>query len=122
MYKFYHDPKSRMVFHCKDEPDAISRTHRGKLIGWQVRLEINITRADNWFDSPNHWHFPIQDPNVQDFDHPYTREQAISSFHLRHSPKAIFPDAVEVSESEYKRLEAEYDQMAHNNRPSRKSY
>lgn len=117
MYRFFHDLESNAVYSCRAEPDVIQRMHRGKLIGWQIRLVIDITRADNWLDSSNHWHFPAADHRVQEFDHPYSREQAVSWFLLRHSPEAIYPNAVQIDEATFRVLSTEYDDAARSNGP-----
>lgn len=119
MYKFFHDFESNAVYRCRAKPDVVERTHRGRLIGWQVRLVIDITRADNWLDSSNHWHFPNADHRTQEFDHPYSRDQAVSWFLLRHSPEAIYPNAVEIDEARFEALAAKYGETAHKNKPPR---
>lgn len=119
MYKFFHDLESNAVYRCRAEPDVIERTQRGGLIGWQVSLVIYITRADNWLDFSNHWYFPNADHRAQEFDHRYSREQAVSWFLRRHTPEAIYPNAIQIDEKTFETLAAEYDETARKNIPPR---
>lgn len=117
MYSFFHDPKARIVYRCRTEPEVTERRYRGKISGWSVRLDIDVTRADNWLEAPNQWHFPTRDPREQPFDYPrYSREQAVSFFRQRHSPSQW--DTIEIDEPTYKVLAAEYEALALKN-PSR---
>ncbi len=117
IYRFFYDAASKIVYRCRSEPQVLERKHRGKLTGWQVYLETDVTRADNWLESPNRWHFPIMEPRQQEFDYPrYTREQAIDCFMQRHSPKRW--NTVEIDAQIYKEIETEYKARALNNKPA----
>jgi hypothetical protein len=119
MYKFFHDPKAKIVFRCRAEPDVVERKSRGKLSGWQVRLDTDITRADNWLESTTQWYFAVRDVLQKEFDYPpYSREQAISWFLQRNSPANW--NTVEIDPQTYAVFEAEYKAQALNNTPNAK--
>ncbi len=118
MFRYFHNAASKIVYRCRNEPQVHERKHRGKLTAWQVSLETEITRADNWLESPNQWHFAVMEPRRQEFDYPrYSREQAVDWFLQRHSPDRWDTDAVEIDASTYEAIETEYKAGAMTNKP-----
>jgi len=95
---------------------VIERKYRGRLSGWQVRLETDVTRADNWLESSNQWHFPVLELRQQEFEFPrYSIKESVSWFLRRHSPATW--NTVEIDSPTYAVLEAEYKAQASNNTP-----
>ena len=114
MYLFFHEPEAKIVYRCRAEPEVIERHHRGKISGWLVRLDTDVTRADNWLESTNQWHFPVLDSRQQEFDYPrYSREQAISWFLQRHSPAQW--NTIEIDAPTHEVLASEYKALVLNN-------
>lgn len=107
MYRYVHDEERRIVYKFRAEPDVSEKTdRRGRRTDWYVRLEIEITRADNKL-LRNQWQHRTSDYPDQYLGAQYTREQAVSYFMSRHTPKGA-----EIDESEYDRLQAEYEAEA----------
>jgi hypothetical protein len=110
MFKFVHDAQSRTVYRYPAGPN-IRETVGGrgrvkKRTGWDVDMWIDITRADNRLVL-NQWEHKIGEVPTQSFDSRYDREQAISYFLMHHAPRGA-----EITESEYERLQAEYEAEA----------
>lgn len=117
MYSYFHNPSTRTVYRCRTEPDVVEIVHRRKLVGWRIKREIEITRADNWLEASGQWHFPVLDLPVQEFEYPrYTRELAVSYFLSRNS--AAKHGAEEIDAAIYASLESEYQSRALNTRPA----
>ena len=117
MYCFFHAPEKKTLYRCPSAPEVTERRSRGKLIGWRVSLNVDVTRADNWLDSTNKWHFKVIDIREHDFDcNRYSAEQAVSWFLVRNSPANW--KTVEVDAETYAALEAEYSAIASQNRPA----
>ena len=115
MHRYFHDAASKIVYRSRSEPQVLERKHRGQLTGWLVSLETDVTRADNWLESPSQWHSPVMEPRRQEFDYPrYTRAQAIEWVLQRHSPEHW--NTVEIDAPTYEALETQYKAQAMNNR------
>lgn len=116
MYSYCHNPSTRTLYRCRTEPDVVEIVHRRKLVGWRIKLEIAITRADNWLEASGQWHFPVLHLPVQEFEYPrYTQELAVFYFLSRNSPTKH--GAEEIDAAIYASLESEYQSCALNNRP-----
>lgn len=117
MYCFFHAPEEQILYRCRSAPEVSERRSRGKLIGWRVSLNVEVTRADNWPVSANKWHFEVLNIREQEFDYPrYTSEQAVSWFLVRNSPANW--KTVEVDAETYAALEEKYSAIALQNRPA----
>jgi len=115
MYKYFHDPSSKTVYRCRSDPQVTELKFRGRLSGWQVSLDTDVTRADNWLASSSQWHFPVLELRQQEFEFPrYSREQAVSWFLQRHSPAQW--NTIEIDEPTFDALESEYKAQALKNK------
>lgn len=112
MFKYFHDPAAEVVYRQPVCPKLIKRSHNGKLTGWHLSLNIDITRADNWIESSGQWHYPVIDIQTQEFDKPYSQEDAISFFLMRHSIEAIYENIFQIDEANYATLAAKYNDFA----------
>lgn len=106
-YKYIHDAGNGVVYRLPtDLTVSEQRDRKGKRIGWSVRMEIEITRADNRLIN-NQWEHPIASIPEQHFDDRYSQEQVISYFHMHHDPHGD-----EISEDTYSALKQEYEAKA----------
>lgn len=108
MFKFVHDEANKIVYRYPTEPTVIETTsgRNKKRIGWNVHMEMSITRADNSLNG-HRWDKPTSEHVRQSFDAHYTRDQVISYFHMHHAP-----DGDEISEDVYVSLQAAYEAEA----------
>ena len=107
MYKYLHDVAARTVYRVPVEPQVTEQNdNHGKRTGWQVRMEYDITCADNQLTG-NRWKYATSAYPDQHLDSRYTKEQAVSFFRMRHEPHGD-----EITESEYEALRQQYEAEA----------
>lgn len=106
-FKHKHHAGNEVVYRFPINPKVSEqRDRKGERINWSVRMEIEITRADNRLIN-NRWEYPVASFPEQHLDARYSREQVISYFHMHHSPHGD-----EISEDAYKVLKQEYEAKA----------
>jgi hypothetical protein len=103
-YKYFHDEKKQTVYRMPMTPDVFDSTGE-----WSIHLQIDISRADNVMVG-NHWKYPWGEPHQQTLSSKYTKEQAISFFYDRATPKCE-----EIDEESYKKLSAKYSSISESN-------
>lgn len=112
-FKYVHDIGRFVVYKFPVEPRVIESIERKKRVGWQVSMEVEITRRDNRLVG-GRWELAVADFPSQYFDSHYSREDVIFYFYMRHTPKGI-----EISEDEYLPLrDMYYSEAIGNNRPN----
>ena len=111
--RYYHDIPNQTVISAPDTPTVSERKKRGEFEGSTVSAQLNITRADNYIDPATHqWKFRVMEYRRDRYETRDSREEAIG--HFMNSNYPAFP---EISADEYQRLQAQYEQIANNNRP-----
>jgi hypothetical protein len=104
MYKYRHSKDSKTVYrYPKELIITEQRNKQGKRIGWEVGMQIDITRADNILNR-NQWKYPTSDYPTQQFDAHYQRPQVISYFLMRHEPSGD-----DITQPEYDLLRKKYE-------------
>ena len=86
-YKYVHDADSRVLYRFPALPNIIEQKQRGVRIRWHVQMDILITHAQNRLVKNKLQHPTLESPQ-QDFARHYEREQVVSFFYRRHTPKA----------------------------------
>lgn len=106
-YKYTHDTTLRTVSRFPSEPKFRERNIGGKLTGWIVSMDVDITRAGNRLIG-SQWEQSTSYCVSQDFfANQYSRDQMISYFYRKHTPKGE-----EITEEIYLALKKEYDDEA----------
>jgi hypothetical protein len=108
-YKYIHNSQEKQVFRMPSVPNVDRAEKSGKLIGWDVRMEIDVTRADNILNG-SQWKYPIKNFPKQHFDNRYTEQQVISHFLNRNTPAGI-----EIKKEEYIAIKEAYEIDAKSN-------
>lgn len=110
-YKYIHNSQDKQVFRMPLTPSVDRKTdNKGRHTGWYVRMEMDVTRADNVLNG-SQWTYPIKERRDQYFDgQRYTEQQVIDSFLARSKP-----DGVEVEKEEYIEIKESYENEAKSN-------
>lgn len=110
--KYLHNAELKTVYRFPVQPRAREMMDKSKrkIIGWNVSMEISITRADNVL-SGNQWKYPIADCPQQYFENIgnryNNREIVVLHFHRNHDPKGT-----EIDKDTYLKLKTEYENQA----------
>ena len=101
-YKYVHDADSRVLYRFPALPNIIEQKQRGVRIRWHVQMDILITHAQNRLVKNKLQHPTLESPQ-QDFARHYEREQVVSFFYRRHTPKGA-----DISKTQYEQILNEY--------------
>lgn len=108
MLSYLHDEAKRTVYRFPSQPTVSEQKHRGKLAGWKVWMQVDITRADNHLQANGRWeHATFEIPDQHFEASRYSREEAIRWFLTNHEP-----EGKSIAEDEYSRLKAAYEAQA----------
>ena len=107
MYKYVHSSQDQIVYRYPAEPNVLEQKDRnGKRTGWLVDMGVLITRADNCL-AGSLWNHAKSAYPQQTFDAHYRHDQVVSYFRMHHAPVGD-----QITEDEYKVLQAQYESMA----------
>ena len=116
-YIYFHDPIERILFRHSSLPEVVDERPGGKLVGWKIRLRIDIVRSDNWLDLSGRWHFATFEYPDQYFDSSqYSREIAQSNFMERNFAARRSACSEEIDKARYDQLKGTYEASAYANR------
>lgn len=103
---YIHDQSNKTIYRIHMPPSVTERAIKGRNTGWFLRLDFDIVRDDNRMDGASAL-FNVREIKTQEFGPGYSKEDAISYFLARHSPKGI-----EISSEEYTELEKQYNHLS----------
>ena len=105
---YFHDPSIPQVAHVPDKLEVYERDQH-----WNIRVEVEITRADNWLTDEHRWAKPTTAiPRDSYYKPNYSLEDAKGYFHTNN----LSGFGSEISEKEYRELKAEYERRARSNK------
>jgi hypothetical protein len=105
-YTYYHDAENKIVYRLPMTPDVSEVREKHNFVGWLVRLEISVVRADNKLVN-GRWTEPWSEFPQQEFSSRYTKELAVSYFYNRQTPKCEL-----IDQTLYDRLAEEYKKIS----------
>jgi len=110
-FKYFHDTEKQTVYRMLTQAIIIEQrdTRNKKNSGWSLRMQIELTRADNSLVN-NHWKYPCGEFPQQYFDARYSKESALAYFYERYTPRCQ-----EIDCATYRTLMIEYEAKARAN-------